>query len=142
MSIENPASSEQLVYINKATLKGTTSAQSAILFMYHLGRTTAMPTGGTLASIQKSRSTIEPGQAIVRVAPSATAASGDKWTDSYGPFSTGIIPLPLSDCINSRGEDDDEILEPGEALLFWIDANAITFKHWANIRWQEGTDGI
>jgi hypothetical protein len=139
LSIENPSASGVTVAIKRVEIQGVfaSTTASATAFLYHVGRTTAIPSAGTALTAQKHQTTDAAPKAIVRTAPTATAATGDLWTTAPGTGSSNspaMLPVPLF--AESR-ESDDLLLAAGEALLVRADTNTTNWRHSVDVSWEE-----
>jgi hypothetical protein len=141
LSIENPAASGINVVVHKITVSGVQSVLSALVFSYHLGRTTALPTGGTTLTAQKRNTNSVNATAIVRTGPTATAAAGQIWAMAppliLGITLSGVSPFFHQDALDNL--DEALILAPGEGLLVSADGNLTTWSHTVGVWWGESS---
>lgn len=140
MSIENPVGSTVNVYIKRVVVSVVSNAAATTKYQYTLGRTTAVPTGGTILGIQKKRTSFATAQAITRQAPTATAVAGSIWTSAGMVSAANSTVLPqLLEAVNPQEEIDDIVLAPGEGLLVAATGNDTDITHSVSMTWQEGT---
>lgn len=141
-TLHNPVGSGRTVRIKRLEIQGVfaSTTASATAFLYHVGRTTGIPTGGAAITSQK-HATADSAPVGVALSGSsaitATAATGDLWTTSPGTGSANapsVLPLPIF----AEGRDDDDIiLVAGEAILVRADTNTTSWKHSVDISWVE-----
>lgn len=144
MTIENPSGSTINVYIMEIRFGGIATASSASPFLYHIGRATGLPTGGTILTSQKYDSSIGSATGIVRQSPTATASAGSMWVSTPGVILSGgllggpvsmsqvsFIFTPILDFNNAL------LLVPGEALIITGDANSTSWNHFGSVSWLE-----
>lgn len=139
LSIENPVASGKVVYVRRITISGMATASVAVNYQYLLGRTTAVPTGGTTLTAQKRQTADAAAAAIVRQAPTATAAAGSIWAGS-GFLSSASATIPagqLSAWDSVGNENDDIVLAAGEGLLVSAGGNATNARHSIALVWEE-----
>jgi hypothetical protein len=118
--------------VNSITVTGTNTALSTTQFLYHVGRTTSLPTGGTSLTAQQVASSYPVTNTVVLSAPTATASSGDLWTAQGEPLITAVgqfLPVVATYQANI-------VLAPGESLLVRADANGASWKHSVVFSWS------
>lgn len=136
VSLENPAASGKTVSIGRVYITVSSVAATTAHANIHLGRTTALPSGGTTQTIQKDRTADSVASAIVRSAPTATAATGSMRITTIGwgganPNSPSILEL-------IEAAQPPIILAVGEALLVRTDgANDADYRFTVNWAWRE-----
>lgn len=139
LTIENPSGSNVDIFINRIFVNGVLGSNSAVVFLYRINRTSALPTGGTTLTETNRNTADVSATAVVRQAPTATAAGGTLWSNAPG---VSFIPVGVSntnniETFNPRDEDAEIALLPGEALLVSAQANSTSWTHWVNIYWSE-----
>lgn len=138
LSIENPIGSNKSVFITRIDVNGMIAANFSTAFLYSVTRTTAIPSGGTVLTAQKRKTTDSANSAIVRQAPTATEATGSIWVGSPGLTVAGYNSSPKYETsFTTENEDFEILLTPGEGLLVNAGVNAVGWRHYVNIRWSE-----
>jgi hypothetical protein len=141
ISLENPSGSGRNLYLNRIIVNGTLNSVFSTPFIYSLTRTTGLPTGGTIQSSQKRNTLDGAPVGIVRVSPTATAASGTIWTASPGVRAGGVgggsFFQAIKESIATFNEQKEIVIAPGEGLLITAGPNSIDWRHWANLHWNE-----
>ena len=144
-SIENPISSSVNLIVKQIRVRGILTSDTTTVFSYHCGRTDGLPSGGTVLTAQKQRTSYSDANGIVRLQPIGTLAAGQIWSTTpsipiiIGAPLTGITAGPefeeqVFDTIN---EEENLILAPNEGLMVTVDANATTWRHTIRIYWGE-----
>jgi hypothetical protein len=141
LSIENPTGSTVNVVVKRITVSGVQSALSALVFSYHVGRTTAKPTAGTVLTAQQRNSADAAPTAVVRTGPTATAAAGQCWALSpqliLGLTLSGVSPFFDLPAYESANDGEAILLAPGEGMLVSVDGNLATWNHTVRVFWGE-----
>lgn len=146
LSIENPAPAGKqqgplTVIIRQVSPRVVANAAAATPFLVHWGRTTGLPTVGTVLTAQKRLTSDAAPQAIVRQAPTATPAAGDMGVTIPGAFVTAAgWSAPGCDDFVPPYEPDTQlvVLAPGEGVVVWADANSTSWFHSVRVMWHEG----
>lgn len=140
-SIENPAASGRSVIIKRLAVDGVANATATVVFLYRVGRTNGLPSGGTTQSAQKSQSNNPSPVAVIRSSPSGSLAAGSMWVYSPGVVATlvGSIVPNIDHAVDSELEVNDVVLFPGEGLIIKADANTTAWSHFGWVVWQEAT---
>jgi hypothetical protein len=139
ISIENPAASTITLYIKRILISSAATSAASVKFLYRIGRTTAIPTGGTVLTDQKKATSNPAAQGIARLVPTATAATGNM-DAVFGPVLQNAASIGFTGYIfQSYSPADDIVLEPGEGLLVYADGNDVDLSHVVSITRQEGS---
>jgi len=138
VSIENPVASGKTVYVKRFHITAVGVAAASTSYRYTLGRTTAVPTAGTVLTAQQRATADAAPVAIVRSVPTATAATGSYWSGA-GVLSAVNATMPLAEleALRELRESDDIVLAAGEGLLLIAEANDTDLRHTAAICWEE-----
>ena len=138
VSIENPVASGKTVYVKRFRITAVGVAAAPTSYRYTLGRTTAVPTLGTVLTAQKRATADATPVAIVRSVPTATAATGSYWSGA-GVLSSvnATMPLAAHEALAELRESDDIVLAAGEGLLLIAEANDTDLRHTIAICWEE-----
>jgi hypothetical protein len=140
-SIENPVASGRTVFVTRVQLMGVSNSTANAKFLYRVGRSSGVPTGGSTLGIQEHRLAGDSPVAIARSGPTATAATGDMWVGTPGVFTTGTPATPVAlDAFRGFRETDDITLAAGEGLLVRADGNDTDWSHSVVFSWQEGAE--
>ena len=141
LTIECPVSTVN-VYVKRVTISITTNGATALTnYIYSLGRTTGLPTGGTTLTAQKKTTAFPAAAAIVRTAPTVTAATGSMINVQGSIYQNNTADVArLVEVFNNVGgsELDDIVLVNGEGLLLSATGNDVDIQHIVSIEWQEG----
>lgn len=137
LTIENPSSSGINVCVDKIEVHGILSVLSLLVFQYKVGRTTALPSGGTTLTAQAGDTAMSP-TAIVKTGSTATLAAGYIWTASPSIMVTGVGQSVAYNAVAYNNPNVPIMLAPGEALLIQVDISLTTWTHYVNIHWCEG----
>lgn len=144
ITLENPADSNLQYIVKRVLVQGVVNAASTTPFLYHLKRTTALPTGGTTLTAQKRLTSDADPTAVVRQIPTVTGATGNIWVGSPGVVLSGgllggpvSVPITLAEIVKTDLEDDSPMLAPGEAFLVSVDANTSSWNHYVILYWLE-----
>jgi len=137
MSIENPAASGKNVFIKRIRVSinaGNTARADALV---HVGRTTAVPTGGTVLTAQKMATSFGAAVGIIRSIPTATAATGDIDTTMI-PITENNTTRPVFSWTWQPMYELEEItLAAGEGVLVRVDASDVDLNFNISVLWQE-----
>ena len=136
LTITNPAASGKLVYINSLDMRGFSTGNSSVNFMYKLLRTASTPTGGTILNFQKRATEDDTSVVTLRTLPTTTYAPGILWASS--PGHTGR-PVEIDFTFFTEADKNEIQLAENESLVIYVDANSTIWKHWINISWYEVT---
>ena len=139
VSIENPVGSGLLVCVDRARVRVVPGVLVATAYQYQFARTTGLPTGATTITAAKISSAMPVATAIVRSAPTATAAGGSPLGQCpsslfLGAAVSGFVPIGQSDLWESS---DPAIIAPGEALVVLATGNLTTLTHFPLLGWRE-----
>lgn len=140
LSIENPSASGVTVAVKRVEIQGQfgSTTASTTKFLYSVTRTTALPSAGTALTSQKHATADGTAKAIVRTAPTATAATGPLWSIGPGVGNANDPASGLQLPVFAEGkESDDLLLAPGEALLVAAAANTTAWAHSVDVSWEE-----
>lgn len=136
LTIENPSASTVSVVVTHVRIRSVLTILSLTVFAHKIGRTTALPTGGTTQTAQKQISSDPTASAIIRTAsPTASFATGLIMAGPPGLSITAagtFIPT-----MTELTPDHPIMLAPGEALLIGTEANLTTWTHFISIAWTE-----
>ena len=139
-TIENPASSGKTIYISKIEVNGVIDTKFSTAFLYKVGRTVTLPSGGVILSEQLRKTSDASAVGIVREEPSAVADSGSIWVGSpgvltkHGQHSNGIFKA-----VATFNEDKEIVLLSGESIVVIAEANDESWEHWVTFQWNEVT---
>ena len=139
-TIHNPSASTTVLRVFRAAVRGTPSALASVgPFLYHIVRTTGVPTGGSSVTAGQQISSASAPQGVVLTSSTATASGGDFWVGTPGSALSlvgvapgGPVEDPLKDPII------DIALLAGEALMVRTDAASVNWTHWVYFVWSEG----
>ena len=138
VSIENPIGSGRIIYINKIEVNGVIDTRFTTAYLYRVGRTVGLPTGGTLLISQLRDTSGQAAIGIVREKPTATSAAGSIWVGSPGIFAKhGSFTNGIFKAIATFNERKEVILAEGEGIVVIAEANHKNWEHWVTIQWNE-----
>lgn len=138
-SIDNPANSGRSIAIKRFGVDGVANAATAVVFMYHFGRTFVTSSGGTVQPSQK-RATADPtAVGVCRMSQSSSYQPGSIWVYSPGIVGTlvGSMVPSLNEAVETQLEVNEIILAPNEGLAVRADTNATAWNHFGFVFWQE-----
>lgn len=136
LTLENPSGSTVNVLITSIRVHSVLTILSTSVWAHKIGRTTAVPTGGTQQTAQKQTTSDGAPTAIIRtVSPTASFATGLIMSGSPGVAITAAgIFIPRVTEITS---EHPILLAPNEGLLIGAEANLITWTHYVAVAWTE-----
>ena len=136
LTIENPSGSTVNVLVTHIRVRSVLTVLSTTVYAHKIGRTTAVPTGGSTQTAQKQISSDSSPTAIVRTGgPTASFATGLIMASSPGLAITAAgVFIPT---ITELTPDHPILLAPGEGLLVGAEANLTTWTHFVSVAWQE-----
>lgn len=136
VSFENPAASGKVMSIIRLYVTTTAVAATTAHANIIMGRTTALPSGGTTQTIQKNRTSDAAASAIVRVAPTTTEAAGSLRATTIGWGGTANVAPGFIEMI--EGDTPPLVLVAGEAISLRTDgANDADYRFTVNFLWRE-----
>lgn len=136
LTIENPSGSAVNVLITNIRIHSALSILSTSVFSHKIGRSTAVPSGGSTQTAQKQLSSDSSPTAIIRTnSPTATFATGLIMSGTPGIAITaaGIFIPRVTEITN----DHPILLVPNEGLIVGVEVNLITWTHFVSIAWTE-----
>lgn len=139
MTLENPAGSGVTMYLTFVDVNGLASVGNyPNPFLYRVSRMIGLPTGGTVLA-EEQRSTSEgPSLGIARQTPTGTGSAGNFWVDTAGSIRNSRPNRPKSQrAFETDVEDKEIIIQEGEAIGVFANANANQWRHFVSIRWNE-----
>jgi hypothetical protein len=138
-TIENPVASGRTVFVKGIWVQMAAIAIDTIHKQIKVGRTSAMPTGGTTLSIQEVNNAGPAPVAVCRQSPSASAAAGSMAGVHPGGVITAAGPFlpPLYPILEGEDDFDHIALAQGEALLVHVDANDTDDRYSVFVSWEE-----
>lgn len=140
MSLENPADNASLIQVLRAFVRSVPTGllSTTTPFMQVLSRAMNVASGSVVTAGQQN--TLDPGSAcVVRQSPVGSAVSGSIWSDSPGSiisFSGLAGPGSLNEAF-PQPNTNSLILQPGEAVMFYVGTASTSWKHWCSITWVE-----
>lgn len=136
LTIENPSGSTVNVLVTNIKIHSALSILSTSIFAHKVGRSTAVPTGGSTQTAQKQMSSDPTPTGIIRTSsPTATFTTGLIMSGTPGIALTAAgIFIPRVTEIN---KDHPILLAPNEGLIIGVEANLITWTHFVSIAWAE-----
>lgn len=138
-SIENPAASGKVLYVRRIKVSASATAAAIVNFQIRLGRTTAVPTGGTTQTAQQRATADAAAVGIIRSGPTATAATGNLWAAAGPSFQNNptVYASEISAWDSQSLEEEDIVLAAGEGLLLFAEANDVDFNLTVSFSWGE-----
>jgi len=133
VSIENAAGANSVTLVTRVQLS-ILAGSAALTGPVFLGRTSATPSGGTAQTAQKLSSASDLPQSVVRVVPTATAASGRLSSHSCPGIENVLEVIEL---LQSGPYFTPISLGSGEGLILFASSSTLGQRFCVNLEWIE-----
>lgn len=137
-TLENPVGSGRTIYLRKIAVHGVLTGTFSTAIFYLLKRANVFPTGGTVIGSAKRNTSEGNASGIVRQSPTVTLAAANLWANNPGVRSNALAFIPpTTEVLLASFDDDEVVLQAGEAVGIHVDANSTNWFHYVCFHWSE-----